>query len=58
MKDLPVSGDIEVKVADMRRIFRQNNVAGELPWREPEGEVWNIIELEFCVNPVRGEQNE
>lgn len=52
LKDLPVIGDVEVKVADMRCIFRENNVAGELPWGEPEGKVWNIIELEFCVNPV------
>lgn len=51
-KDLPVVGDIEVKMADVRCIFRQNNVTSELPWGEPEREVWNFVELEFCMNPV------
>lgn len=38
----------------MRRIFRQNNVASELARGEPEGKVGDIIELEFCMNPVGG----
>lgn len=49
---LPVIGDVEVKVADMRCIFRKNDVAGELARGEPEGEVRNIVELEFCMNPA------
>lgn len=52
IKDLPVAGDVEVKVTDMRCIFRQNNVASELPRGEPEGKVGNIVELEFCMNPA------
>lgn len=51
-KDLPVTGDIEVKVADVRCVFRQNNVAGELARGEPEGKVWNIVELELGMNPA------
>lgn len=53
-KGLPVVGDIEVKVADMRCIFRQNNVASELPRGEPEGKVGNVVELELCMNPATG----
>ena len=49
---LPVIGDIEVEVTDMRSIFRENYVAGHLPWCEPEGKVWNIVELELCMNPA------
>lgn len=52
IKDLPVAGDVEVKVTDMRCIFRQNNVASELPRSEPEGKVGNIVELEFCMDPA------
>lgn len=51
LKDLPVIGDVEMKVADMRCIFREHNVSNELPRGEPEGKVWNIIQLEFCMNP-------
>lgn len=52
IKGSPVIGDVDVKVADMRCIFRKNDVAGELAWGEPEGKVGNIVELEFCMNPV------
>lgn len=49
---LPVTRDIELEVADMRSVFRQDDVAGELSRREPEGEVGNIIQLELCMNPA------
>lgn len=49
---LPVTGDIEVEVTDMRSVFRQDYVASDLPWREPEGKVWNIIQLELCMDPA------
>lgn len=52
LKDLPVIGDVEVKVSDMRCVFRDDDVADELPRSEPEGKVWDIVELEFCVNPA------
>lgn len=39
-------------MSDVRCIFRQNDVASELARGEPEGKVWNIVELEFCVNPA------
>lgn len=55
MKDLPVVGDVEVKVADMRCIFGQDNVASELPRGEPKRKVWNFVELEFGMNPAGGE---
>lgn len=54
VKGLPVVGDIEVKVADVRCVFRQNNVASELPRGEPEGKIGNVVELEFCMNPAAG----
>lgn len=54
----PVIGDVEVKVADVRRVFRQNDVAGELSRGEPEGKVWHIIELEFSMNSAEGEHND
>lgn len=52
--NLPVIGDIEVELADMGRIFGQNNVASELPRSEPEGKVWNFVELKFCMNSAGG----
>ena len=54
----PVVGDVEVKVADVRRVFGQNDVAGELSRGEPEGKVWHIIELEFSMNSAEGEHKE
>ena len=51
-KILPVIRDIKLEVADMRRIFREDNVTSELAWGEPEGKVWNIVKLEFCMNPA------
>lgn len=42
----------------MRGVFREDNVASELAWCEPEGKIWNIIELEFCMNSAGGEQKE
>lgn len=51
-KALPVVWDVEVKVADVRCVLRQNDVPGELAWSEPEGEVWDVVELEFCMNPA------
>lgn len=36
----------------MRCIFREDDVPGELTRCEPEGEVWNIIELEFGMDPT------
>lgn len=58
MKCLLVIGDVEVEVADVRGIFREDDVASELAWCEPEGKIWNIVELEFCMNPAEGEQKE
>lgn len=49
---LPVIGDVEVEVADVGRVFREDDVASELTRREPEGKVWDVVELEFCVNPA------
>ena len=49
---LPVTGDIEVEVADMRSVFREDYVSGHLPRREPEGKVWNFIQLKLCMNPA------
>lgn len=57
-RDLPVIGDIKVEEADVRGVFRKDNIASELAWCEPEGKIWNIIELEFCMNPAGGEQKE
>lgn len=54
LANLPVVGDIEVELADVGRIFGQNNVAGELPRSEPEGEVWNVVELKFRMNSAGG----
>lgn len=51
-EDVPVIGDVELEMSDVRCIFRQNDVASELARGEPEGKVWNIVELEFCVNPA------
>lgn len=39
-------------MADVGCVFRQNDVAGELPRREPERKVWDIVELEFSMNPA------
>ncbi len=39
-------------MADVRCIFGQNYVASELSGGEPEGKIWNIVELEFCMNPA------
>ena len=52
--NVPVVGHIEVELADVGRIFGQNNVAGELTRSEPEGKVWNFIELKFSVNSAGG----
>lgn len=52
--NLPVVGDIKVELADVGRIFGQNNVASELPRSEPEGEVWDFVELKFCMNSAGG----
>lgn len=41
-----------MKATDVRCIFRKNDVARELPGSEPEGEVRDIVELKFCVNPA------
>lgn len=41
-------------MADVRRIFRQNDVTSELSRSEPERKVGDIIELEFCMNPGGG----
>lgn len=38
----------------MGRVFGQNNVASELPRSEPEGKVWNFVELKFCMNSAEG----
>lgn len=56
--NLPVVGDIEVESADVGRIFGQNNVASELPRSEPEGKVWNFVELKFCMNSAGGNGND
>ena len=45
-------------MADVRRVFGQNDVAGELPRGEPKGKVWHVIELEFSMNSAEGEHNE
>lgn len=38
-------------------VFRKDDVAGELARSEPEGKIWNIVELEFSMNPA-GEKKE
>jgi len=54
---VPVGGDIEVEVADVRRVLGDDDVAGELARGEPEGEVWHFVQLELCMHPVhRGGQ--
>lgn len=50
--DLPVTGDVEVEVADVRCVFRDDDVASELTRSEPEREVWNFVELELRVDPA------
>lgn len=56
-KVLPVTGYIEVKVANMRCIFREDDVTSELAWGEPEGKVWNVVELELGMNSAEVNQN-
>lgn len=51
----PVVRDVEVEVADVRCVFREDDVTGELARREPEGKVGHIIELEFSMNPAEEE---
>lgn len=48
----PVVRDVEVKVADVRCVFREDDVTGELARREPEGKVRDVVELELCMNPA------
>lgn len=36
----------------MRSIFRQDDMAGELARREPEGEIRRFTELELGMDPV------
>lgn len=36
----------------MGGISGKNYVASELSWCEPEGEVWDFIQLELCMNSV------
>lgn len=43
-----------MELADVGRIFGQNNVASELPRSEPEGKVWNFVELKFRMNSAGG----
>lgn len=45
-----------MKVANMRCIFREDDVTGELAWGEPEGKVWNIVELELSMNSAEVNQ--
>lgn len=40
--------------ADVGRIFGQNHVASELARSEPEGKVWNFVELKFGMNSEGG----
>lgn len=49
---IPVIRDIEVEMADMRCVFREDNVSSELARGQPERKVWNIVELELCMNPA------
>lgn len=49
---LPVIRDIEVEAADMRSVLGEDDVTSELARGEPEGKVWNIVELELCMNPA------
>lgn len=36
----------------MGSVFRQDDVAGELARGEPERKIWDIVELEFSMNPA------
>lgn len=40
------------EVTDVRSIFRQDDMAGELARREPEGEIRRFTELELGMDPV------
>lgn len=35
----------------MRSVFGEHDVAGELPRREPEREIGNVVQLELGVDP-------
>lgn len=47
----PVIRNVEVKVSDVRGVFRKDDVPRELTGSEPEREVWDLVELELSVNP-------
>lgn len=44
-------------MANVRRILREDDVTGELAWSEPEGKVWNVVELELGMNPAERNPN-
>lgn len=47
----PVVGHEEPEVSDMGGILGEDDVAGELAGREPEGEVRRLAELELGMDP-------
>lgn len=49
---LPVIGHEQPEVTDVCSIFGQDDMAGELARREPEGEIRRLTELELGVDPV------
>lgn len=45
-------GHEQPEVTDVCSIFRQDDMAGELARREPEGEIRRFTELELGMDPV------
>lgn len=49
---LPVTGNVKVELTDVRGVPRDHDAPGELAWREPEGVVGDVVQLELGMNPA------